>query len=138
MRIFKIDVSNKIGDFSSLYSILDEKTKYAIYPHNFVVISLDNEDITEFLKDEKDIIIKEVENIEKEIPLLFIKNWINEEYIKDLHSKAEVEVNKRTAAMYEILNEAEKKLKGDENVAKQAKRQNKSSKNETDGKQSAK
>lgn len=106
MKIFKIDVSKKKDGFDNLYSILDEKSKYALYPSTFVAFGED--DLIEALKGEKNIEISEVRDIESEISQEYIKNWLREEYIKLLHKEAEIDVQERTVAMYEILKDVEK------------------------------
>lgn len=106
MKIFKIDVSKKTDDFNSLYEILEKNSRYAVYPSTFIALAEDDKLIKE-LQNEKDIQISEVEDIEKDIQREYIKSWLREEYIKQLHKDAELEVKERTQVMYEILKEVE-------------------------------
>lgn len=110
MKIFRIDVSNKIGSFDKMYEQLDEIGKYIVYFGNFVVIT-EKEDITEIFKDEEDISIFEITDIEKQIEKPFVRNWVAEELIKEEILRAKNEVDERTKALYDIIVNAKEKYK---------------------------
>ena len=131
MKIFKIDVSKKKDGFDKLYDILEAHSRYAVYPSTFIALTEDNI-LVESLKNEKDIKISEVEDVEKDIQKEYIKTWLREEYIKQLHKDAGVEVQERTQAMYDILKQVENHFKEEDAAAdeKDTKRKERSNTNE--------
>lgn len=137
MKIFKIDVSKKQDGFDKLYDFLEKHSKYAVYPSTFVALTEDDI-FVKALGKEKDIKIFEVEDIEKDIQNEYIKNWLREEYIKQLHKDAEIEVQERTQAMYDILKQVEKHFNEEDAAAdeKDTKRKKRSSKDEGSGESS--
>lgn len=114
MKIYKIDVSKKTDGFDRLYSILEEKTKYAICPSTFIAMA--DDDFAEILGDEPNISISEVTNVQTEIEEGYIKDWLMQEYVKLLHKEAEAEVKERTVAMYETLKQVEEYFKKKESA----------------------
>ena len=114
MKIYKIDVSKKTDGFDRLYSILEEKAKYAICPGTFIAMA--DDEFADKLGDESNISISEVTDVQTEIEEGYIKDWLMQEYVKLLHKEAEAEVKERTVAMYETLKQVEEYFKKKESA----------------------
>lgn len=114
MKIYKIDVSKKTDGFDRLYTILEEKAKYAICPSTFIALASD--DFVNDLDEELGIEVSEVTNVQEQIKEDYIKAWLMQEYVKLLHKEAEAEVKERTVAMYETLKQVEEYFKKKESA----------------------
>lgn len=115
MKIYKIDVSKKTDSFDRLYSILEEKAKYAICPSTFIALA--DDDFANDLDKEPNIKVSEVTNVQEQIKEDYIKGWLIQEYVKLLHKEAETEVKERTIAMYETLKQVEEYFKNKESAS---------------------
>lgn len=117
MEILKIDVSKKKDGFDEIYDILEQEGKYVVCPGNFIFISK-NEDSKTKLENISDIKIFEINDIDQELDSEIVKSWLKEEIVKYEIDKAKQEVNERTKAIFEILNETERIMKEKEELDK--------------------